>query len=114
AWDNNPSFVQLADLTAADSTDAWHLIKVDFKEDLLGANLSQADILIVARPERFGSLHEVRERLQPALLKVKPGVRIVSTLPLFPDQMARRVEPFRPPDDPGRPLTLYLFVTPLD
>jgi len=111
AWDTDATFVAAAK-HAVFANFRDQSVQVEQTDDLWGVKLNQADIIMVPRPERFCSLHDVRERLQPKLLALKPGVRIVSTQPLFP--VASRVVPFTPPDEPGRTVTLYLFVTPVD
>src|SRR5207302_5253176 len=78
AYDKDRTCVEVAKY-AADVSEHRHLIRVKHTDDPWNEDLTQADIIMVPRPERFGALPEVREQLQPKLLTLKDGVRIVST-----------------------------------
>jgi hypothetical protein len=113
AWDNDAAFVKLAD-RLVDDHQRKNLVAVQQTDDVLAVDLSKADYVVLARPERFGDPDTVARKLLKQLREAKPGARVVTTHRLVPDFRAAKVVPFPPADDPGRQWTLYLYVTPLE
>jgi hypothetical protein len=113
AWDNDPGLVKLARRLAAENF-RDKLIDIQHTDDVLGVDLRKGDIIFLVKPERFGSVQEVSRRLEDPLFNLKDGVRIVSTQPVASPHRPLVVLPFHPPEDPGRPVTIYLYETPLD
>jgi SAM-dependent methyltransferase len=113
AWDNDPALVKLARRLAAENF-RDKLIDIQHTDDVLGVDLGKGDIIFLVKPERFGSVQEVSQRMEKKWFDLKDGVRIVSTQPVASPHRPLVVLPFHPPEDPGRPVTIYLYETPLD
>ena len=116
AYDNDPTLVKLAKQRVDDLTVPINPERLGIKQTdkVLDVDLKFADIIVIAHPERWGTLQEVSQHLEPRLLKLKAGVRIVSTQPILRPHRHWKSEPFGPPDDPGRQYTLFVYKTPLD
>jgi hypothetical protein len=116
AYDNDPILVKMAKQRVDDQetpiNPAFLGIKLEGK--VLTVDLKIADIIVIAHPERWGTLQELSQHLEPRLLQLKAGVRIVSTQPILRDHRPWKSEPFGPPDEPGRQYTFFVYKTPLD
>jgi hypothetical protein len=110
AWDNNPGLVKKADHRAWEKACA-HLVRAQLTGEVLDVDLSKADIIFLVRPERFGTVDEVAQKLESKLFKLKPGVRIVSTKDVARPHPALKSEVVH--DDDFGNVTLYLYETPL-
>jgi hypothetical protein len=112
AWDNDPDFVKLAKWYAEDRHQN-HLIEVKPTDDVLGVPLKKGNVIILLKPERFGTVKEVEDRLEPRLFDLKPNVLIITTR-VIAGHRPGYSHAFQPPDDPGKLITLYFYETPLD
>jgi hypothetical protein len=116
AYDNDPTLVKMAKQRVDDQAIPINpeFLGIKLKDKVLDADLKFADIIVIAHPERWGTLQEVSQQVEPRLLKLKAGVRIVSTQPILRGHPHWKSEAYAPPDDPGRQYTLFVYKTPLD
>jgi hypothetical protein len=112
AWDNDPDFVKLARWYAEDRHQN-HLIELRQTDDVLGVSLKKGNVIILLKPERFGTAKEVDDRLEPRLFELKPNVLIITTR-VIAGHRPGYSQAFQPPDAPGKLITLYFYETPLD
>jgi hypothetical protein len=114
AWDNERGFVKLTKRLAEEHF-REKLIDAQYADEVLDVDLQKGDIIFLIKPERFGGVQEVARRMEPRWFALKKsGVRIVSTQPICRPHPATITLPFHPPDDQGRPVTIFIYQTPLD
>jgi hypothetical protein len=116
AYDNDPTLVKMAKQRVEDQAIPINpeFLGIKLKDKVLDVDLKFADIIVIAHPERWGTWQELNQQLEPRLLKLKAGVRILSTQPILRDHRPWKSEAFRPPDDPARQYTIFVYKTPLD
>jgi precorrin-6B methylase 2 len=114
AFDTDPALVKMTKRLIEDNFLNSEVIGADQVKDVLEVDLSHADIIVIAHPERWGQGAVVGGKLTQRLEKLKDGVRLVTTQPiLHPVQSSGGEANFTPPDDPGKRYTIYVYKTPL-
>jgi hypothetical protein len=115
AYDSDPTLVSMAKRLLEDRPFPINpqVCGVYWKANVLDVDLKQAEIIVMAHPQRWGTLAEVSQHLEPRMPRLMAGVRIVSTQPILQPHPPLKSELFDPPDDPGRKYTLFLYETPL-
>jgi hypothetical protein len=114
AWDNDRGLVKLTKRLAEEHY-REKLIDAQFADEVLDVDLQKGDIIFLIKPERFGAVREVAQRMEPRWFALKKsGVRIVSTQPICHPHPYTTLLPFQPPDDKGPPVSIYIYQTPLD
>jgi SAM-dependent methyltransferase len=114
AYDSEPALVNMARRLFEEKNLNQHAAGVELTSKVLGVDLSHADIIVIVHPNRWGTLRDVGEQLEPRLIKLKPGVRIISTQPILEGYRPWETKTIEPPDEPGRKYTFFIYKTPLE
>jgi hypothetical protein len=114
AYDNDPALVNMTLRLLEDRNINPRAAGAKLTDKVLSVDLSEADIIVIAHPTRWGTLRDVGEQLEPRLIKLKPGVRIISTQPILEGHRPSETKTIEPSDEPGRKYTIFIYKTPLE
>jgi hypothetical protein len=107
AYDSDLALVKMAKRLLVERPDLTH-VKFEQANNVLQVNLKNANIVILAHPKRWGTVHEVGKLLKPRF--TEEGLRLVTTEPIFASWSAP-TKTLLPSG--GQSYTLFLYEAPL-